>query len=857
MRQADGSVTVKGDPDHPANFGRLCSKGSALGQTVDLDGRLLSPMVRGKPASWEDAIGEVAARFRDALETYGPDSIAFYGSGQLLTEDYYVLNKLMKGFIGSANIDTNSRLCMASTVVGHKRAFGTDTVPGVYEDLELADLVILVGSNLAWCHPVLFQRIEAAKRARPTLKVVNIDPRRTATSDLADYDLRIASGGDVALFNGLLHQIERQGAVDRAYVAAHVTGFEAATEAGQPYDLARVAAETGLGRTELERFYADWIGTERVVTVFSQGVNQAVDGVDKVNAIINAHLATGRIGKPGAGPFSVTGQPNAMGGREVGGLATMLAEHLELGDAEHRDAVQQFWGSPTVADRPGLKAVDLFRACKSGQIKALWVLSTNPAVSMPEADSVADAIATCPFVVVSDIMANTDTAVLADVLLPAQGWGEKAGTVTNSDRTISRQRAFLPAPTKTRPDWRIICDVARAMGWEQEFAYSAPDQIFREHAAMSALARDRGLDFDITGLATLSPNDYDGLAPQRWPITDAGPSERLFSDGRFHHPDGKARMIALSTSDSRARPIFEHRLITGRVRDHWHTMTRTGKSPRLGRHMAEPYLEIHPSDAARIGVGPAELARLETATGAMIARVLVTDRVEAGTIFAPMHWTAETASQGRVGPLIEAAVDPYSGQPALKSSFITVRPFQAQWYGYALLREDATPQTDYWAKARIEGGWQIELADTRAPADWVSWSAALFGGDVETAIFEDPSAKVFRLAAIKDGKVTGLLFAAAQPVAVARAHLVRAFASSSVGFELLAGRAAADVPDGGALVCSCFGVGCNTITDAILSKGLSDVDAVGAAIGAGTNCGSCRPEIRALLAETRLKAVAE
>ncbi|MEM6663878.1 MAG: molybdopterin-dependent oxidoreductase, partial [Pseudomonadota bacterium] len=430
---APDGVEISGDPAHPANLGRLCSKGSALGDTLALDGRLLAPQVNGQQTDWTTATEMVAQRFSSAIAEHGPDSVAFYVSGQLLTEDYYVANKLMKGFIGSANIDTNSRLCMASSVAGHKRAFGSDTVPGTYDDLEEADLIVLVGSNLAWCHPVLYQRIAAAKSKRPGMKVVNVDPRRTATSDLADLHLALQPGSDVALFNGLLAEVEAQGAIDCEFVTAHVAEFPEALTAAK----ADSTKATGLNPRDLQSFYDLWIRTEKVVTVYSQGVNQSSSGTDKVNAILNCHLATGRIGLPGMGPFSVTGQPNAMGGRETGGLANMLAAHLELTVPAHRDAVQDFWASPAMPTKPGLKAVDLFDACASGQIKALWVMSTNPAVSMPAANHVRDSIAACPFVVVSDLFSDTDTAALADIVLPAAGWGEKSGIVTNSDRTMS------------------------------------------------------------------------------------------------------------------------------------------------------------------------------------------------------------------------------------------------------------------------------------------------------------------------------------------------------------------------------------------------------------------------------------
>ncbi len=465
------------------------------------------PPDRRADAGWDQALDLIAARFSDAIARHGPDSVALYVSGQLLTEDYYVANKLMKGFIGSANIDTNSRLCMASSVAGHRRAFGTDTVPGQYEDLEEADLVVLVGSNLAWCHPVLHQRLMAAKAARGT-KIIVIDPRRTATCEGADLHLALAPGADAHLFNLLLCHLFDTGRFCADFLA-HVTGADAAVAAAR----ASRQQDTGLSQADLDRFLSLWTGTRKVVTVYSQGINQSDSGTDKVNAILNCHLATGRIGHPGMGPFSVTGQPNAMGGREVGGLANMLACHLELENPTHRAAVQGFWASPRMAEKPGLKAVDMFRAVEEGRIKALWILHTNPAVSMPDADRVARAIAGCDFVVVSDAFASTDTARLAHVLLPATVWGEKDGTVTNSERMISRQRAFLPAPGQTRPDWWQLAQVARRMGFSG-FDWTSPADIFAEHAALSGVAGELGSDFDISGL---QGHDYEALAPVVWP----------------------------------------------------------------------------------------------------------------------------------------------------------------------------------------------------------------------------------------------------------------------------------------------------------------------------------------------------
>ncbi|MGE4186587.1 MAG: molybdopterin-dependent oxidoreductase, partial [Hyphomicrobiaceae bacterium] len=501
--RADGTAEIKGDPEHPANFGRLCSKGAALGETLSLDGRLLNPMVNGQRADWNDALDLVANHFSEALCEYGPDSVALYLSGQILTEDYYVANKLMKGFIGSANIDTNSRLCMASSVAGHKRAFGSDTVPGCYEDFELADLVVLVGSNLAWCHPVLYQRLLAAREARGT-KVVVIDPRETATCEIADWHLPLTPGSDVALFNGLLAHLARSDAINHSWVTQHTAGFRDALSAAGTSDLRATAETTGLALTDLEGFYDLFTRTTRVVTVYSQGVNQSSAGTDKVNAIINCHLATGRIGRPGMGPFSVTGQPNAMGGREAGGLANMLAAHMELHDPEHRRIVQQFWRAPRLAAGPGLKAVDLFRAVGKGEIKALWIMGTNPAVSLPDSDAVAHALSTCPFVVVSDVVLETETTRHAHVLLPATAWGEKDGTVTNSERRMSRQRAFLRAPSEARPDWWQLAEVARRMGFGEAFAWHHPSEVLAEYARLTATKNNGTRDLDIGALGGMT-----------------------------------------------------------------------------------------------------------------------------------------------------------------------------------------------------------------------------------------------------------------------------------------------------------------------------------------------------------------
>jgi assimilatory nitrate reductase catalytic subunit len=861
----DGTAVIAGDPRHPANFGRLCSKGSALGETLSLDGRLLHPLINGERASWDRALELVARRFSETIAEHGPDSVAFYVSGQILTEDYYVANKLMKGYIGSANIDTNSRLCMASSVAGHKRALGSDTVPGSYEDFDEADLVVLVGSNLAWCHPILFQRLAAAKEKRGT-KVVVIDPRRTATCEIADMHLAIAPGSDVALFNGLLQHLDRNGAFDRAYIDAHTMGLGAALDVARAGSLAELTAITGLAEPLITAFYALFSATERTVTVYSQGVNQSSAGTDKVNAILNCHLATGRIGKPGMGPFSVTGQPNAMGGREVGGLANMLAAHMELGHAEHRRIVQSFWNSPRIAATQGHKAVDMFQAVADGRIKAVWIMATNPVDSMPEANNVAAALAACPFVVVSDVMRHTDTTRYAHVLLPSAAWGEKDGTVTNSERRISRQRAFLPLPGEAKPDWWQMAEVGRRMGFAEAFAWESASEIFAEYARLTGAENAGTRDLDISAYSDISAAGYAALEPFQWPQPAGRGVEttRFFANGHFYTPDRRARFVpvvyrAPGVAPSRDYPFV---LNTGRVRDQWHTMTRTAKTARLMSHIAEPFVEIHPSDAERLGLSDAALAEITSPHGKAVARVLITDRQRLGSLFVPIHWTDQYASLARIDALVGAMTDPVSGQPELKAAPASITRFEAAWYGFAVMR--APPSTriaDYWALAPAKSGWRVELAGRAEPADWDEFAPTLLGvtaGDTDDVIsFHDKATGQCRFAAFEADKLVGALFIAREPVSVARGwaadRLAHPVASPRDRFSILSGRAGASEKDRGAIVCACFEVGVNEIVEAITRGGSLSVEAVSAKLKAGTNCGSCRAEIGRLVHEHRVK----
>ncbi|HWG04699.1 MAG TPA: molybdopterin-dependent oxidoreductase [Beijerinckiaceae bacterium] len=851
---------MQGDSDHPANFGRLCSKGAALAPTLSLQDRLLTPMLYGSEAAWDETLDFIAAELTRIRTMHGPDAIAFYVSGQLLTEDYYVANKLMKGFIGSANIDTNSRLCMSSSVAGHVRAFGEDVVPGCYEDLEEADLVVQVGSNMAWCHPVLYQRLMAARERRGT-KIVTLDPRRTATAETADLHLPLKPGSDVLLFNGLLAHLAATDAVDRAWIEAHVFGFEetlAAARLSAP-SIEHVAAVCDLPPQDVHLFYDFFARTERAVTLYSQGVNQSSVGTDKVNAILNCHLATGRIGRAGMGPFSLTGQPNAMGGREVGGLANQLAAHMGF-TPQDIDCVRRFWNAPHIAQRPGTKAVDMFDAVADGRIQAIWIAATNPADSMPRAGRVREALAKCPLVIVADAW-PTDTTKLADIVLPAASWSEKSGTVTNSERCISRQRAFRPAPGESRPDWWMFAEIGRRMGWEHAFSYRAAAAIFREHAALSAFENDGRRRFDIGALATLDDKAYDMLAPTQWPCASAGGAKpsRLFNDGDFPTPDRRARMIPLSVDASETREERALTLNTGRVRDQWHTMTRTGRVPRLLTHVDAPRVALHPDDAMARGIADGGLARIDSEHGSMILRASVDAAMRPGDIFVPMHWTDQFSSGGPVGRLVHAATDPISGQPDLKGTKVHLSAVAETWRGLLLRRSSGDPiagKDMVWSKVPVARGFAFDMRGWSELAGRVARETDLrdllqVTKSADLVTYSDLKKSVLRCLAVSEGRLEACVFFAAPgasiPQAGAAADRLGETLDPVARLSLLAGaNAHAAAPD--KIVCSCFAVGEDAIVAAIRMKKLKSHAEIGAELSAGTNCGSCIPELKKLIA---------
>ena len=863
VSREQGEYKVRGNPDHPANLGRLCSKGAALAETLDDEGRMLHPQINGMQSTWDEAYRLMSKRFKGFIDKHGRDSVAMYVSGQLLTEDYYVANKFMKGFIGNANIDTNSRLCMSSVVAAQKRAFGSDSVPCCYEDIDRTNLIVLVGSNTAWCHPVIFQRIRQAQKNNPNLDVVVIDPRKTATCDIASMHLAITPGTDSLLFNGLLAYLNDKGEVNKPFIDNCVEGVDAALNAAyeSSAEMASLATKCGLEIDELEKFYALFARNEKVLTLYSQGINQSSSGTDKVNSIINCHLLSGRIGRPGMGAFSLTGQPNAMGGREVGGLANQLTAHMDLENEEHRSLVQQHWQSPYIASKAGYKAVDLFDAILDDKVKALWVIGTNPAVSMPNNNRVREALSHCEFLIVQDCMQNTDTADLAHVLLPASTWGERNGMVTNSERRISRQRAFREPPGKALADWQIISNFAQIMGHYDEFNYESPREIFNEFAALSGKENNGTRDFDISACADLDEKEYESFVPSQWPITFKNPvgTSRLFEDGHFFTPSGKAQMIAITPRPAANPTNDEYPLVlnTGRIRDQWHTMTRTGKSPTLSTHFSEAFVHLHPDDAKTYNIIEDDLVCVASAWGEVTVRALMTEDVPRGMVFSPMHWNDQYASNALIDSVVNAACDPISGQPEFKHTPVSITPIKKAWYGFLLSRRQLDLSTqDYWNLNKGSGLWRYEIAGNETPKVWSDNARNLLCAsedNVSWMEYFDQSAQTYRAARLVGDNLESCIFISPNPHLPSRDWLMALFDKPSLADKdkmfLLSGRSNDASEDAGPNICACYGVGKNTIVKAIKEQNINSVEEIGKALQAGTNCGSCIPELTALLKE--------
>ena len=838
---------------HPANLGRLCSKGSALGETLDQTrartkvgskewSRVTHPTIDGELADWGQATSAIADKIQHSIDTHGAESVAFYLSGQLLTEDYYVANKLMKGFIGTANVDTNSRLCMSSAVAAYKRAFGGDVVPCSYEDLEEAELIILIGSNAAWTHPVLYQRMVSAKQANPDMRVVLIDPRRTVTEDLADLHLQLAPSSDGYLFQGLLNFIINSSALDNGYVEKFTEGFEAAKESVARYSIKEVAVKTSLSESDITTFYEWFAETRKTVSFYSQGINQSATGTDKCNAIINCHLASGKMGYPGAGPFSITGQPNAMGGREVGGLSNQLAAHMDF-SAQDTDRVQRFWQSPSIASQPGLKAVELFDAIGEGKIKVLWIMATNPAVSLPNSAQVRAALEKCPTVIVSDVC-HTDTSHYADIVLPAKSWSEKDGTVTNSERRISRQRAFRKAPEVAKPDWWALKEVAHKLGFQEYFDYGSARDVFVEHAELSGFENGGTRGFDISRLAALSSTEYDELAPIQWPVTASSPNgmERMFEDGVFFTDSRRARFV-ISTPVMVDHSAAQFTLNTGRIRDQWHTMTRTGTAPSLTGHDEIPFVEIHPDDAAEYKLEHDQFARVYNQFGDYVAQVKHSSDISRRQLFSPIHWTDQFATNGVVSHVVSPEVDPVSGQPESKASAVSIESYDCAVWARVLSAEPISREGwRYWAKYKTSQGFGYVLG-TDEEHDWADWATSQNGQAGEIAHFMNPLRKSETLIlSVDDTQMLAVHVHKKASELPSAAWLNNAFSNTALP-DVLRGESG----DADKLICSCFATTEQTIR-ASIEAGSANVEELAGALGCGSKCGSCRPELKRLLA---------
>ncbi|MEM0940206.1 MAG: molybdopterin-dependent oxidoreductase [Bacteroidota bacterium] len=673
-----GRLLVEGDKDHPVNKGMLCSKGMNLHYTVmDQSDRLLSPQMRWsknhplREVDWDTALDRAASVFKTFIKNNGPDSVGLYVSGQCLTEEYYIANKLVKGFFGTNNIDTNSRLCMSSAVVGYKETLGDDVVPIAYEDIELSDCIFIAGANPAWCHPILFRRIEKHKAENPNLKIIVADPRVTDSVTLADLHLQVHPGTDEALFHGIARYLIDKNHLSESFINDHTNGFHSLAKLVQAKTLEEYAAICKVPVDDIEKA-ARWIGFSKgFLSMWAMGLNQSTAGVNQNLALINLHLITGKIGRPGNGPFSLTGQPNAMGGREVGGLANLLAVHKNLNNPKHRKEVADFWGVEKISEKPGMTATEMFDNLKTGKMKAIWIICTNPSVSMPNARWVDEGLKAAKFVIVQDISYRSDTINYADLVLPAAGWLEKEGTMTNSERRITYLQKAVDPPGSARPDLEILLDFGRRMGFKG-FDFQNAEEVYKEYTQLT-----KDTPIDISGLNYQRLKEVHSI---QWPVpTEDHPgTQRLFENGEFLTPDKRANIHSPGPYNEHETTSIDFPLIltTGRIRDQWHTMTKTGKVSKLKKHIGKPTLEIHPEDAQLRAIRPNDPVIIQSRRGEVRVNAQVTPNIKKGVVFLPMHWGKMLENDhSRANNLTDGAVDPKSKQPGFKFSAVQVEKF--------------------------------------------------------------------------------------------------------------------------------------------------------------------------------------
>ncbi len=886
--ETDGQrvVGVKGDLDHPANFGRLCTKGATLHLAVaQNDTRALFPEVReGKlqireTASWDRALDAAADKFAAIIKEHGPDAVAFYISGQLLTEDYYVFNKLAKGLIGTNNVDTNSRLCMSSAVTGYKSTLGMDAPPASYEDIDHAKCIFIAGSNTAFAHPVIFRRIEDARAKNPDLRLIVVDPRKTDTAQSADLFLPILPGTDVALFNGMLHVMLWEGLCDMAYIRAHTEGFDELKETVREYTPQAVAQMCGIEPESIIQA-AKWFGESgATLSFYCQGLNQSSHGTDKNGALINLHLATGQIGKPGAGPFSLTGQANAMGGREVGGMANLLSAHRSLDNPVHRQEMANLWGVDSVPENPGKSAVELFEALHKGEIKAVWIACTNPAHSMPNQTLVREALERAELVVLQEAYRNTDTAAYADILLPAASWSEKEGTVTNSERCITHVIPAVNAPGDARPDWEIMVDFARRLGQrlgkvdaETLFPYQNVEEVFNEHRETT-----RGRDLDITGLSYAL---LDQKGPQQWPFPEGATQGkvRLYEEGVFPTASGHARFANaqyLQTAEQTDARYPLH-LNTGRLRDQWHSMSRTGSVARLFNHAQEPVVSMHADDMHRRGLKDGDIVRVKSRRGELVIRVQTSIEMRVSQVFIPMHWGGQFMNGAGSNALTTSSFDPVSKQPELKHAAVQVEKLDYGWNMVMMRRGNVVALMEkiqpYLARfdyarcglyGRDEPVLVVHVANTAAADESLILEMDRLlelDDDSQSMIYVDQKRGISKRVLVVGQQIEGVRLTGetaakdwlkdlmAQNVS---AEYIRAWALAPVSVPPAGGK------NRGRIVCNCKDVSEKEILEA-LAKG-ADLETLKEQLKCGTDCGSCVPELKRMVAcnETIAEGISE
>ncbi len=859
-------LSVEGDPAHPSNAGMLCSKGSALASTARRDeARVLRARLRDKKTgrfsdiSMAQAFDIAARKISETVTQHGPDSMGFYLSGQLLTEDYAIFNKMARALIGTNNVDTNSRLCMSSAVVGYKMTLGADSPPACYEDIELADTVLIAGSNMAYAHPVLFRRLMQARQARPHMKMIVIDPRNTDTAQAADLHLAVTPGADVALFHAMLNVMVWEGMVNNDYIEKYTQGFAALKNRIREFTPEAAEAACGVPAADIITAARWFAQSPATLSMYTMGLNQSSSGTAKNMALIHLHLATGHIGRPGTGPFSLTGQPNAMGGREAGAMATLLPGHRDPANAADRDEVAAIWGVDTLPDTPGMPAIAMFDALLQRRIRVLWIAATNPAQSLPDQARVRKALQSADFVIVQEAFADAETLAFADLILPAATWPEKEGTVTNSERRISRVRAAVTAPGDAQADWRIVQQiaqrVAKIIAPEKAalFDYDSASDVFAEHASLTA-----GRDLDYSGVSyTL----LESQGPVQWPLRDKG-TARLYEDNVFATESGRARFadvgfIAPAESMSARFPI---RLTTGRLRDHWHTMTRTGLSQTLIRHVEEPLVHLHPSDMSRYRIADQALVAIRSRRGQLVLPAQTDDTLKPGCAFLPMHWGSRFMAGDGINALTHGATDSHSGQPELKHCVVGVEAFKPQWQGVAWIRGDAVmlqrrlsrwlDQFDYVVAVPVatgSGGLRLRMAAAAVPdRKLLQTLLADLDIDAPSVAFDDPARGVYRRVRTESGDVSGYFLAGEQ---ITAQEAIDSWADTGKRPEslLAAMMGQGAVTQRARTVCACLGVTDTAIIEGIRSG--MDLQALKQNLKCGTGCGSCVVEINRMLGQ--------